>query len=74
MQLYHAWLIWLSSSQKANNSPTDRPSVLQRIVWPKIEAGEVKPRVFKTFPLERTEDAHRLMESATHFGKIILEP
>ncbi len=42
-------------------------------VWPKIEAGEVKPSVYRTFPLEQAADAHRLMESATHVGKIILE-
>jgi len=47
---------------------------LREKVWPKIEAGEIKPRIYKTFPLKRAVEAHRLMESATHFGKIILEP
>ena len=42
-------------------------------VWPKIEAGEIKPRIYKTFPLEQAVEAHKLMENATHFGKIILE-
>jgi NADPH2:quinone reductase len=46
---------------------------LKEYVWPKIEAGEIKPKVYKIFPLEQAADAHRLMESATHFGKIILE-
>lgn len=46
---------------------------LKEKVWPKIEAGKVKPSVYKTFPLEQAADAHRLMESAQHFGKIIIE-
>ena len=46
---------------------------LRQKVWPKIEAGEIKPYIYKTFPLEQAPDAHRLMESATHVGKIILE-
>jgi len=47
---------------------------LKEKVWPKIETGEVKPRIDKTFPLEEAADAHRLMESAGHVGKIILIP
>ncbi len=52
---------------------TEIAGQLKEQVWPKIEAGEVKPYVYKTFPLEQAADAHRLMESATHVGKIILE-
>ena len=42
--------------------------------WPKIETGEIKPRIDRTFPLKQAADAHRLMESAGHVGKIILLP
>jgi len=41
-------------------------------VWPLIEAGKVKPIIFKTFPLEQASEAHRLMESSNHIGKIVL--
>ncbi|MFN0042074.1 MAG: NAD(P)H-quinone oxidoreductase [Alphaproteobacteria bacterium] len=41
-------------------------------VWPLIEAGRVRPIVHATFPLARASDAHRLMESGVHTGKIIL--
>ncbi len=41
-------------------------------VWPKIEAGEIKPVVHATFPLAEAADAHRLMESSAHIGKIAL--
>lgn len=46
---------------------------LQEKVWPLIAAGSIKPLLAKTFPLAQAADAHRLMESATHIGKIILE-
>jgi NADPH2:quinone reductase len=45
---------------------------LREKVWPLIEAGSIKPLLSKTFPLAQAADAHRLMESATHIGKIIL--
>jgi len=41
-------------------------------VWPLIESGAVKPIVFATFPLREAAAAHRLMESSTHIGKILL--
>ena len=47
---------------------------LKEQVWPKIEAGAIKPKVDRTFALAQAADAHRLMESAQHFGKIILKP
>ncbi len=45
---------------------------LRATVWPLIEAGRIKPVVHKTFPLAQAAEAHRLMESSTHIGKIVL--
>jgi len=45
---------------------------LRERFWPLIEAGKIKPQIFKTFPLARAADAHRLMESSEHVGKIVL--
>lgn len=45
---------------------------LRSIVWPLIEAGRIKPIVHSTFPLAQAADAHRLMESSEHIGKIVL--
>lgn len=47
---------------------------LREQVWPLLANGSVKPVVFATFPLERASDAHRLMESSAHTGKIMLTP
>ena len=41
-------------------------------VWPWIEAGKVKPLIHARFPLTEASEAHRLMETNTHTGKIIL--
>jgi putative PIG3 family NAD(P)H quinone oxidoreductase len=45
---------------------------LRSNVWPLLNAGRVRPVIFATFPLARAGDAHRLMESSTHIGKIVL--
>ena len=47
-------------------------SALRREVWPLLERGTVKPIVHKVFPLAQAADAHRLMESSEHIGKIVL--
>jgi NADPH2:quinone reductase len=47
-------------------------AALRREVWPLIEHGVVKPIVHRTFPLTHAADAHRLMESSAHIGKIVL--
>jgi putative PIG3 family NAD(P)H quinone oxidoreductase len=41
-------------------------------VWPLLEAGRVRPVIYKTFPLGEASEAHRLMESSQHVGKIVL--
>ncbi|MDQ1814289.1 NAD(P)H-quinone oxidoreductase [Massilia sp. CCM 9210] len=46
---------------------------LREHVWPLFEAGKVRPVIFKTFPLEQAAQAHALMESSTHIGKIMLQ-
>lgn len=45
---------------------------LEAKVWPLLEAGKIRPIVHRTFPLAEAADAHRLMESSQHIGKIIL--
>ena len=45
---------------------------LSERVWPLLEAKKVKPVIYKTFALEEVVNAHRLMESSAHIGKIML--
>jgi NADPH2:quinone reductase len=46
---------------------------LQQNVWPLLETGKVKPVIFQTFLLREAAEAHRLMESDRHIGKIVLQ-
>ena len=41
-------------------------------VWPLVSDGRVRPVVHRTFPLAEAAEAHRLMETSDHIGKILL--
>jgi NADPH:quinone reductase-like Zn-dependent oxidoreductase len=45
---------------------------LQDRIWPLIEAGKIRPQIFRTFPLAEAAQSHALMESSAHIGKIVL--
>lgn len=45
---------------------------LEKYIWPFFESGEIKAIVHDIFPAEKAAEAHRLMESSTHIGKIVL--
>jgi NADPH2:quinone reductase len=45
---------------------------LQRHVWPQIESGAIVPVIYKTFEAAHASQAHALMESNQHIGKIVL--
>ncbi len=45
---------------------------LRRHVWPLLSAGRVRPVIHATFPLAQASEAHRLMETSQHIGKIVL--
>jgi NADPH2:quinone reductase len=45
---------------------------LREKVWPLLEEGRVKPLIHSSFPLTGAAEAHRLMESSEHIGKIML--
>ena len=47
-------------------------NALLKNVWPLLEDGTVAPQIYKTFPLVQAAQAHTVMESSQHIGKIIL--
>jgi putative PIG3 family NAD(P)H quinone oxidoreductase len=66
----------LTGSTLRARSVAFKAAIAQRLrekVWPLIETGRIKPVIHATFPLARAADAHRLMESSAHIGKIVLE-
>jgi NADPH:quinone reductase len=46
---------------------------LKEKVWPMFEAGKIKPIIYKSFSPAQAADAHVLMESNQHIGKIVLD-
>jgi len=52
---------------------TEVARAVKEKVWPLLEAGSLAPVISATFPLAQAADAHRLMESSRHIGKIILK-
>jgi NADPH2:quinone reductase len=46
-------------------------ALLER-VWPLLESARVRPIIYRTFPLREAAEAHRLMETSEHIGKIML--
>jgi NADPH2:quinone reductase len=45
---------------------------LKEWVWPMLEAGTVRPIIYKTFPLKDAASAHAELERADHVGKIMM--
>jgi NADPH2:quinone reductase len=45
---------------------------LRENVWPVLAAGRCRPVIDTVFPLPRAADAHAMMESSRHIGKIML--
>lgn len=41
-------------------------------VWPQLESGAVHPVIHATYPLAEAAEAHRVMESSSHIGKLLL--
>ncbi|MCZ7442268.1 zinc-binding dehydrogenase [Agrobacterium tumefaciens] len=48
-----------------------RDDLIQQ-VWPLVESGQVAPVINRVFTLDEVVDAHRLMESSNHIGKIVM--
>ncbi len=67
--------ITLTGSTLRARSVADKGAIAEALrenVWPRFEAGEIKPLVHTTFPLAEAAAAHALMESSAHIGKIVL--
>lgn len=45
---------------------------LVKEVWPLVSEGKIKPKIWKTYPIERVEDAQAAMYANENVGKIVL--
>ena len=58
---------------RSNEFKAEIAANLRKRVWPLIEAGKIKPVIYRVFPLAEAMQAQKLMQSNTHFGKIVLQ-
>jgi NADPH2:quinone reductase len=57
---------------QSDSAKSEIAAALKANVWPILDNGTVKPIIHQTFPLSKAADAHALMESSEHIGKIML--
>lgn len=65
----------LTGSTLRSRSVAQKAAVADAVrnnVWPLLASGKVRPVIFATFPLAQASEAHRLMETSNHIGKIVL--
>jgi putative PIG3 family NAD(P)H quinone oxidoreductase len=41
-------------------------------VWPLVDAGVIRPVIYRELPMAQADEAHRMMTGSDHFGKIVL--
>jgi putative PIG3 family NAD(P)H quinone oxidoreductase len=66
----------LTGSTLRTRSVEEKGALAQSVyqhVWPLFESGAIRVIVHQTFPLPHASEAHRLMESSAHVGKIVLQ-
>lgn len=66
-----------AASRLRYRSPENKAFIVSEVeknVWPAITGGKVKAVVYQYFTLSEAAEAHRLMESSKHIGKILLVP
>ena len=72
--MLHKRLTHIGSTLRSR-SPEEKAGLIAALrdaVWPLLEQGQIKPRIYRTFPLTEAVEAHRLMDSGVHAGKIVL--
>ncbi|MCG6542766.1 NAD(P)H-quinone oxidoreductase [Pseudomonas sp. KSR10] len=58
---------------RSREEKADIAKALHDKVWPLLDQGRCHPVIHATYPLEQAAEAHRLMESSKHIGKIMLK-
>ncbi len=65
-------LIGTNLRSRTNEQKKQLLSEMAEILFPKMSRGEVKPTIYKVFPIQQAEEAQALMASGTSAGKIVL--
>ncbi len=57
---------------RSGEAKAEIATALQQHIWPLIEQGKIRPVIDRSFRLEEAAEAHRLVESSQHIGKVVL--
>ena len=65
----------LVGSMLRNRPPEMKARILRELterVFPKIEAGEIRPSIYRILPIEQAEEGHAILERSENIGKVVL--
>ena len=75
LRTMYARRLRLIGTNLRSRTPEQKKVLLENMVetiWPKVESGEIRPTIFKVFPIQEAEAAQDLMYSGKSAGKIVL--
>jgi NADPH2:quinone reductase len=67
--------IQIIGSTLRSKTPEEKGRLLNELVdktWSKFENGEMKVKIYKTFPLREADDAHQVLYRGENIGKVVL--
>ena len=67
--------IRIIGSTLRSKTPAEKGQLLSELVkktWSKFESGEIKVKIYKTFPLEQADDAHQVLYRGENVGTVVL--
>ena len=66
---------WIHAAGLRGRSPAQKAAIVAAtvaFVWPQLEDGRVRPVIDRVLSLDDAAEAHRLVESSEHIGKVLL--
>jgi NADPH:quinone reductase-like Zn-dependent oxidoreductase len=66
----------LTGSTLRHRSKEEKARLMQEVeakIWPFVLSGKLNPLIYQKFPIKKVSEAHKVMESGEHIGKIVLE-
>ena len=67
--------IRIIGSTLRSRSPEMKAQVLKKLteeVWPKVEAGEIRPTIYRVLPIRQAEEAQEILYRGGHVGKVVM--
>ena len=67
--------IRIIGSTLRSKTPEEKGQLLNDLVnktWEKFESGDIKVKIYKTFPLEKADDAQQVLYRGENVGKVVL--